>query len=90
MLQLQYHMKDTLVLPDDEYQNIVVVMQKTTYTNVRDKIRSIDVISIDGEGNLYDRNDNIVMEPDNIDSVPLRIENPKIFAATWLEDLSND
>lgn len=92
MLRLQYDMSGTLSLPDDKKQTLLVsVTTKDNYgrpirgyKNVRGKIKSIDVYSIDSDNNLLDKDNNVIMEPDNIDPVPLRINNPKIFAATGI------
>ena len=94
MLKIRYNMSDTLSLPDDEYETITVAMPTRTedglvnrvYTNLRDKMKSIDIYSIDSDGNLLDKDNNVIMEPDSIDPVPLQISNQKIFSATWLQE----
>ena len=98
MIKIRYNMSEALSLPDDKYETITVVMPKRNedgvigkaYTNLRDRMKTIDVHYIDSDYNLLDENDNIIMEPDNPDQVPLRIDNKKIFSATWLKEKNNE
>ena len=92
-LQIQYDMSDTLLLPDDNnYQkrNLAVGNKKAfdgslerSYGTSEGRIKSIDIYAIDNEGNLLDEQNNVIYAPDSSDSITLRIDNPKVFAATW-------